>query len=557
MTPEANRGEAHIAPEGLQQQARSVGERFGMMYANAYSFKRRKGLRTAVACLALVLGTTVFAQDVQDSVSWKPLSEYEFPGLAKAISVDLRGIDVVEAIKFLAVEGKLNVVISKDVSGQLHLLLDKITVAEGLQNIFSITNLAYEVRGNVIKVLSAREFKALHGIEFYDRRVTETFEMTYSKPSKVAGVLQNVKTDKGTIIYDDATGILIVRDIPEKMDQIRQIVQASEVPGLSRRLPLQTRFYRLQYARVADVQDDIQQVVGENGLVKADTRTNTLIVTELPENFEAVEAHIQNLDRKVPEVHIQAKIVEVTLSDNNKFGIDWAELSSWSLGMNFLESDIDLKTDGRLQLMTTTGIEQRIIFDALKRIGEVQVLADPSITVQDGNEATIKVITDQPYESGTSEVDSGGVTTSYTNYEFIEVGVSLAVIPTINDEGFINMLISPEVSSIRNVWYGGDPQAAGAVPVVTKSTASTTVTIKDGVTVMIAGLIREELTDTESRFPLLGDIYLLGKLFTHTEEIVTRSETIIFITPHIVDGTKSLDFNPSSGGGKKIKGLRR
>jgi type II secretory pathway component GspD/PulD (secretin) len=227
--------------------------------------------------------------------------------------------------------------------------------------------------------------------------------------------------------------------------------------------------------------------------------------------------------------------------------------------MNFLDSDIDLKTDGRLQLMTTTGVEQNIIFDALKRVGEVQVQADPSITVQDGNEASIKVITDQPYESGTSEVDSGGVTTSYTNYEFIEVGVSLTVIPTINDEGFINMLISPEVSSLRNEWYGGDPQAAGAVPVVTKSTASTTVTIKDGVTVMIAGLIREELEDTESKFPLLGDIYLLGKLFTHNEQVTSRSETIIFITPHVVDGTKSLDFARSAGGGKgskRIKGLR-
>ncbi len=534
-----------------------------MTNASGPFFTYRRAIKLTLACVALAMGTALFAQapDQQlQNASWKPLSQYEFEGLQKMVSVDLRGIDVVEAIKFLAVEGKLNVVISKDVAGQLHLLLDKVTVAEGLQNIFSISNLAYEVRGNVIKVMSAREFKALHGVEFYDRRVTETFELTYADPSKVASVLQNLKSDKGEIIYDDNTGTLIVRDIPEKMGQIRQLVKSAELPTLGRRLPLETRFYRLQYARVADVQDDIQQVVSEKGLVKADTRTNTLIVTDLPVNFEDIESHVQNLDRKVPEVHIQAKIIEVTLSDNYEFGIDWAELSSWSLGMNFLESDIDLKTDGRLQLMTTTGVEQNIIFDALKRIGEVQVLADPSITVQDGNEATIKVITDQPYESGTSEVDSGGVTTSYTNYEFIEVGVSLTVIPTINDEGFINMLISPEISSLRNEWYGGDPQAAGAVPVVTKSTASTTVTIKDGVTVMIAGLIREELEDTESKFPLLGDIYLLGKLFTHNEQVTSRSETIIFITPHVVDGTKSLDFARSAGGdgkgSKRIKGLR-
>jgi type II secretory pathway component GspD/PulD (secretin) len=195
---------------------------------------------------------------------------------------------------------------------------------------------------------------------------------------------------------------------------------------------------------------------------------------------------------------------------------------------------------------------------ALKTFGETRLLSDPRLTVQDGHEATLEVVTSEAYEAGTSEVDSGGVTTSYRNFEFIDVGVSLSVIPKINDEGFVNMLIKPEVSSVIS-WYGGasgpaEERSAGAVPIVKRSTAETTVTVKDGVTIVIGGLIDESTVSTEQKVPILGNIPLLKYLFRRTSDSTERRETIIFLTPHIVTGDRSMPWDTYEE--KQIKGLR-
>jgi general secretion pathway protein D len=97
------------------------------------------------------------------------------------------------------------------------------------------------------------------------------------------------------------------------------------------------------------------------------------------------------------------------------------------------------------------------------------------------------------------------------------------------------MLIKPEVSSI-STWYGGLAQAAGAVPVVKSANAQTTVTIKDGVTIIIAGLVKDNKTKTEYKIPILGDLPVLGKAFKKISDTISRTETVVFLTPRIVTG---------------------
>ena len=532
-----------------------------MMKHNAHGLRQRSMIKAG--CIRLLTGLTVTVlgmMSAQAQPARKSLSEYDIPGLKAQISADLKGIDIADALDFFALKSEdLKIVASPQVSGTVRLYMADVTVGQALETALAINRLAYVVEDGVIHVMSANEYKTLYGVDFYDMREVRTYQLKYASAQDVAQMLQNVKSEKGEIIYNDKTGILILKDIPSRLDEMETIVEGSEIPTLTRPEPTETQIFRLQYARIEDIQGEINNVLTpELGRARYDKRTNTAIITDLPHKLEEVERLVTAFDHKSNEVFIEARIVQVTLSDTFRWGIDWNELAKWSLPVEFIGKDVDLDK-ANLSLMTTNNLTQNLVFDALKNFGDTKLLSDPRITVEDGNEATLQVVTSEAYEAGSSEVDSGGVTTSYTNFEFVDVGITLTVIPKINDEGFINMLIRPEVSSIAS-WYGGDagpaaPRSQGSVPVIKRSTAETTVTVKDGVTIVIAGLIDENTTKATSKFPLLGDIYGIGKLFTHTSDETVRRETIIFLTPHLVSGDKSFGWTGSYAG-KELKGLR-
>ena len=111
----------------------------------------------------------------------------------------------------------------------------------------------------------------------------------------------------------------------------------------------------------------------------------------------------------------------------------------------------------------------------------------------------------------------------------------MSVTPRINEDGYMSIQIKPEVSSI-SAWYGGLAQTAGAVPVVKSANAQTTVTIKDGVTIIIAGLVKDNKTKTVNKIPVLGDIPWVGMAFKNITDSIVRTETVVFLTPRIVTG---------------------
>ncbi|HOX09057.1 MAG TPA: type II and III secretion system protein, partial [Candidatus Omnitrophota bacterium] len=190
---------------------------------------------------------------------------------------------------------------------------------------------------------------------------------------------------------------------------------------------------------------------------------------------------------------------------------------------------------------------------ALDTVGETKILSNPHLTVEENREATIKVIEKQPYQLETTTTASGGTTTTSKNYEFVDVGVTLNVKPLINEDGFISMVIKPEVSSI-STWYGGAAQAAGSVPVVKSANAETTVTIKDGVSIIIAGLIKDNKTKTVNKLPVLGDLPLVGLLFKNISDDIRRTETVVFLTPRIVHGDQPFLMERDTA--KPTKGIR-
>ena len=495
----------------------------------------------------------------------KPISQYDFPGLQKKISLDLRAMDMVDVLKFLAIEGNLNIVAGKEVAGPVSLLINDVTIGDALEIVLALNNFAYEVKGNIIKIMPAKDYKALYGVEFYDQKQTKIYRLKYASAKNVGAMLGNVKSDIGKIVFDDSTGTVIAIDTPLKLKGMDDIVQTSEIPTITRVLPTETRVFALKYALVDSVKDEIGKALTPDiGTMRVDKRTNTLVITDLPHQWKKIETVINAFDRKTREVFIEAKIVEVTLDNNFQWGIDWQYLTQFAKKRLGKTSNFTIQPQahfpiglinnfGKINVASIATSNLTEVLEMLESVGETKILSNPHLTVEDGREASIKVIEKQPYQLQTTTTASGGTTTTSTNYEFVDVGVTLNVKPLINEDGYISMVIKPEVSSI-STWYGGAAQAAGSVPVVKSANAETTVTIKDNTTIIIAGLIKDNKTRTVNKFPILGDLPLVGLMFKNISDDITRTETVVFLTPKVVNGDQPILLERDLP--KESKGIR-
>jgi type II secretory pathway component GspD/PulD (secretin) len=501
---------------------------------------------TGFAVLLLLMGGVAFAQNVATNAPVANphlITEYGLPGLEKKISLDLiEPMDVVDLIKFLCVKGNLNVIVGRDVSGSSKLMLKDVTLGEALEIILAANDLAYEVQGNIVKVMTDKGYRDLHGEGFYDRKQAKVIQLKYAMPSKVAQLLESIKSSIGKIVYDDGTGNIVLIDTPPKIREMEDVIQKSEIPSIQRILPTVTTNFVLQYAVIEDIEPKLTPLLTKDvGQIQSDKRTKTLIVTDLPSSMTKICELVAIFDRAQKQVFIEAKIVEVKLTDEFRLGVRWDHLLEgldprFSLGTSgqFPAGLLASKGGGTLDYHTiAAGGDLNVLVEALATVGDAKVLSNPHIAVLDGQEATIKVTTDEPYAETTFETGTTNITGK--TYKFIPVGISLAVTPRINELGFISVNIRPTVSSVVGTY---DTSTGQGVPIVKKSEAETSVSVKDGVTIIIAGMIDKQESKTINKVPLLGSIPLLGMLFRSEYTKVQNTETVVLLTPRIVTGAK-------------------
>lgn len=499
------------------------------------------GLSLLLACCALSQGQE------PPAAGPKRLTDYNLPGLSTKVNLtSVQPMDVVQLIEFLAYRGGLNnVVIGKGVAGQAtKLMFDDVTVADALEVVLSVNQLAYELKGGIMTILTDAEYQATTGRSFYDQKRTKVVSLRYADPARVATMLAAVKSTIGTVVSDPVSGTLILVDTPDRIEQMAAVAAAADMDTIGRIVPTETKAFVLQYADVKTVLPEVQSLITKDvGIVRSDDRTKTLIVMDLPHNLRRIEDLVRLFDRRPRQVFIEAKMVEVDLNDQFSLGINWNHVfegidprfslstASSTLSANRTASD---KTFSLNYSTIAAGGELSAVLEALKTVGETRVLSNPQIAVMDGQEAKIEVVEDQPYKE--VQYEAGTTNVTGTTYLFKKVGVQLAVTPRINDEDMISVEVRPESSTITT-WYDGVEQEG--TPVVKQSVAETTVLVKDGVTIVIGGLIKDQKQKTVNSVPLLGDIPLLGRLFKYERNTTRKTETVCFLTPRIVTGDET------------------
>ena len=186
----AERKELKLKPQGFTQRIGASSELIQLKPIRMSS--ERKALDSKASASQTFKETIV-----EEGVTTTAISSKDFPGFEKTISVDLRGMSVADVLKFLAVEGDLNIAIAPDVTGSVNLLINDVTIRDIFEIILATNRLAYHVQGNVISVISNTEYKILEGVDFFDRRQTVVYQLKFASAQTLGTFLGNVKSDIG------------------------------------------------------------------------------------------------------------------------------------------------------------------------------------------------------------------------------------------------------------------------------------------------------------------------------------------------------------------------
>jgi len=494
---------------------------------------------------AVVFPVRPLHADMADVMISKGLNE----GLKKTIFLDLRDINVVDVLKFLALEGNINIVTSKSVQGRSTLLLRDVSIGDALEIIVVSNNLAYDIKGEIIYVMTEDEYFQLYGKNYNDKKMIQARTLKYAKPSYVLTTLQTIQSAIGKVIIDEETGKVIMIDTPDKLQEMNALIDQMEEK-------LETHIFNLQYANAKDVEAQLKsRLEGKSvGTIFGDTRSNQIVITAYRERVDEVLELVKALDSPVKAVSVEARILQLTLNPTFDYGIDWQKTFTKSTNeavrsLNFhnafpvnstVSSAATLGSIGQIAIGDVSEDEFGIELKAIKQVQHTKVLANPRLMILNRQEARINIGDKIPYVVTTTTGTGNNVSIS-EEIKFIDVGLLLVVRPVINDEGFITMSIRPEISSQTGTLT---TPAGATIPQVNTTFLETSVVVKDGVSIIIGGLRRDDLSKNTRGVPYLMDVPVLGQLFQSRDESITKTEIVIFLTPKIVDGSEDYTGEP-------------
>jgi len=271
--------------------------------------------------------------------------------------------------------------------------------------------------------------------------------------------------------------------------------------------------------RLINVRDLTNQVT-----VIPDINTNSLIIVATPDQADLLRSIIEQLDKIPEQVMIETMIVEANLDAATKLGVEW----------NFTSGQTTTKQGFGIQGNTTdppTGFQFTLAGNNLKAfINAVQtdtrftILSTPRIFTSNNTQAQINISQSIPYVLSTIQDANGNLS---FNYAFQDVGIVLTVTPRITSNGYVTLDVTQTANDLQSF-------TSFNAPIINQREAQTTVSVKDGETIILGGIIRNTVSTTTKKIPLLGDIPILGNLFKSTSHDKAKTELIVLLTPHVV-----------------------
>ncbi|MBE0535382.1 MAG: hypothetical protein IH624_06900 [Phycisphaerae bacterium] len=284
--------------------------------------------------------------------------------------------------------------------------------------------------------------------------------------------------------------------------------------------------------------------LSEEAYFEADTHTNVILVMTSSKNYKMIEPIIEKLDKRLGQVLIKVLFAEVTYGDSLDLGFEFSFLNMRKDG-DFQDVGTGFglgSQSGGLIVKALTG-DINMTLRALQQKGKLNILSRPYILTSDNQTARILVGEEVPFITNTRETNEGQ---TINTIQYQDIGIILEVTPSINPEGLVIMNVVPEISTTtaKTVPISETVNAA----VYAKRSAETRVAVRDGQTIVIGGLVKDEIKESIDKVPLLGDLPILGGLFRRTIQDKGKTELLIFLTPHVAMSDDDLQAISSAHG---------
>ncbi len=426
---------------------------------------------------------TVSAEEVKPAVVEMDMAQ------SGNVTFDFRDADIRNVLKVLAYKSGVNIIAGPEVIGQVNIQLKDVPWQKALEVVLSTYGYGYDKKGSIIMVTT----------------------------------IDNLKKRR------------------------------EDAKSLADQEPITTETFIFNYAKAEDALKTIDKMKSARGSVNFDQRTNSIIVSDVESNLAFIREVVKKLDEITPQVLIEARIIETALNNDENLGLKWPSTFGgkvtfpnrphsfpWSTSADTYLPDAQYNTavvaPGAGVDMTYGIISADMLsmtLDMLQSRTNTNVVSNPKIVTLDNQPAKISVGSKYPLPKYSYSDTQDKLTVS--GWEYIEYGMVFSVTPHMNGKGMITLDIEPvitdEAGTVPFSFGTGDPTN---VPVLSMESAKTNVMIKDGETLVIAGMIKDKKTKTIQKVPFLGSIPFLGKLFQHKTDSIRKTEMMIFLTPRII-----------------------
>lgn len=520
-------------------------------------------LAVALACVAAVsLGGNAFAQKsrqslpsdntiaVTEDTTVKLNGESELyketeasSPLDRKVSIRVSNVPISAFLNSITTQAKINFIMSEEFANKkVTASLTRVTVREALDTLLRVQGLAYQRIGKSDSyVVTKRSNDA-------PDTITKIYTLSYislqgvgSAQSELNSIMpQDVSSSSSSSSSGDSTGL--------------NLGGSSSGSGSD------------SYSGGAEITTIVKSMLSPVGKIAVDPRTNKLIITDVAEVFPQVENILAELDIKPPQILIEAQIVEVSKTSGLSLGFEYGGSDGAMVSMTGPKRKVDLEYikgqgvkgwnyifpskdqlnsgssgsgsgSGSSSSSSDEGEDEgglldfsafNIVLKSLLTRGEAKYLGKPKVVTLNNKTATITTSTDATVGQTVSQSGSGGGEALTTqSAERKRVGLTLQVTPQVNREGYVTLYVQPSYSDLVSSGFDFSKDT-------TTRAASTLVRVKNGQTVVIGGLLTSRETDQTRKVPLLGDIPLLGWLFTSKTKSKSTTDLVIFITPTIL-----------------------
>ena len=282
----------------------------------------------------------------------------------------------------------------------------------------------------------------------------------------------------------------------------------------------------------ADLATGVRTLLSADGKMNLDRTAALLQVTDRPSRLDRVEQYLQAVMLRVNrQVQIEAKVLEVDLNDDSSFGINWKQILGSLNGATISQTLAPATVGG---FTGTVNIKDfTMLLNAFATQGKVNVLASPRVTAMNNEPAIMRIGTQDVFFTTTTQVnpETGLVLQSTVTPQSLTEGITLSVTPQISADGIIQMNLNPSITEKTGV---ATSRLGDQVPIVSVRETDTLVRVRQGETIVIAGLMQDRNTTDTAKVPVLGDVPGLGNLFRRTEKHRGKTDLVILLSPTIM-----------------------